>query len=257
MIRVAPRFAELAAMTNYSFLRGASHPEEMVARATEIGLNGIGIADRNTLSGVVRAHVYARENRAALGSMRVVVGTRLVFRDGAPDLVVYPENRAGYGRLCKLLTKGNLRAEKGECHLDLSDALESAVDLRAIAMPGASRGERAKLQQLREAFGQKLWVGASLVYGESMRGALAKRQLLAREIRSPLIATNDVLMHIPERRPLADVVACIREGVTLETAGKLVQANSERYLKDPQEMTRLFAEAPAATEETLKFLSGI
>ena len=119
MIRLAPRFAELAAMTNFSFLRGASHPEEMVARAAEIGLSGLGIADRNTLAGVVRAHVFARENRAAMGAMRVVAGARLAFRDGAPDLIVYPENRAGYGRLCKLLTKGNLRAEKGECHLDL------------------------------------------------------------------------------------------------------------------------------------------
>jgi error-prone DNA polymerase len=256
MIRLAPRFAELAAMTNFSFLRGASHPEEMVARAAELGLSGIGIADRNTLSGVVRAHVFARENRQNLGGMRVVSGARLVFRDGSPDLVVYPENRAGYGRLCRLLTTGNLRAPKGECHLDLADALEAAEGLRAIAMPGA-KGERGKLQQMREAFGARLWVGASLVYGPAMRGALAKRTLLAREIRAPLIATNDALMHVPERRPLADVVACIREGVTLEAAGRLTHANAERHLKDPSEMTRLFAEAPAAVEATLHFLEGV
>ena len=257
MIRLAPSFAELAATTNFSFLRGASHPEEMVARAAELGLCGLGIADRNTLAGVVRAHVYARENRAALGALRVVTGARLAFRDGASDLVVYPENRAGYGRLCKLLTKGNLRAQKGECHLDLSDALEAAEGLRAIVMPGAARGERARLAQLREAFGSRLWVGASLTYGESMRAELAKRQLLAREIRVPLIAVNDALMHVPERRPLADVVACIREGVTLEAAGRLTQANAERHLKDPQEMMRIFAESPAAVEETLNFLSGV
>ena len=256
MIRLAPRFAELAAMTNFSFLRGASHPEEMVFRAAELGLSGVGIADRNTLSGVVRAHVYARENRQNLGGMRVVTGARLVFRDGSPDLVVYPENRAGYGRLCRLLTKGNLRAPKGECHLDLADALESAEGLRAIAMPGA-KGERGKLQQLREAFGSRLWVGASLVYAQAMRGALARRTVLAREIRAPLIATNDALMHIPERRPLADVVACIREGVTLEAAGRILHANAERHLKDPGEMTRLFAEAPAAVEATLNFLGGV
>ncbi len=257
MIRLAPRFAELAAMTNFSFLRGASHPEEMVARAAELGFSGLGVADRNTLAGVVRAHVYARENKQAIGAMRVVVGARLAFRDGAPDLIVHPENRAGYGRLSKLLSKGNLRAEKGACHLDLADALEAAEGMRAIAMPGAAKGERAKLQQLREAFGSRLWVGASQNYGEAMRGALAKRVLLAREIRAPLIATNDALMHVPERRPLADVVACIREGVTLEAAGKLCQANAERHLKTPEEMTRLFAEAPAAIEETLNFLSGL
>ena len=149
MIRLVPRFAELAAMTNFSFLRGASHPEEMAARAAELGLSGLGIADRNTLSGVVRAHVYARENRQNLGGLRVVSGARLAFRDGSPDLVVYPENRAGYGRLCRLLTKGNLRAPKGECHLDLADALEAAEGLRAIAMPG-SKGERAPLGDVHQ-----------------------------------------------------------------------------------------------------------
>src|SRR5277367_1593277 len=132
MIRLAPRFAELATTTNFSFLRGASHPEELVAQAAALGLTGIGFADRNTLAGVVRAHVYARENKAAIGSMRVIVGARLVFRDEAPELVVYPETRAGYGRLCRLLTKGNLRAPKGECHLDLADALEDTKDLRVI-----------------------------------------------------------------------------------------------------------------------------
>ena len=115
MIRLEPRFAELSAMTNFSFLRGASHPEEMVARAAELGLTGLGIADRNTLAGVVRAHVFARENRAAMEGMRVVSGARLVFDDGTPDMLAYPQDRAAYGRLCRLLTAGNLRAPKGEC----------------------------------------------------------------------------------------------------------------------------------------------
>ena len=235
MIRLQPRFAELAAMTNFSFLRGASHPEEMVARAAALGLNGIGIADRNTLAGVVRAHVYARENRAAIGALRVVTGARLVFTDGAPDALVYPQDRAAYGRLCRLLTKGNLRAPKGECHLELPDLIAENEGLRVIAMPGG-KNERARLAQLREAFGARLWVGASLTYGEDMRGALARRVAFAREIRAPVIATNDALMHAPERRPLADVVACIREGVTLEAAGRLTQANAERHLKDANEM---------------------
>ena len=117
MIRPEPRFAELAAMTNFSFLRGASHPEEMVARAAELGLAGIGIADRNTLAGVVRAHMFARENAGTMGAMRVVPGARLAFVDGAPDALVYPKDRAAYGRLCRILTAGNLRAPKGECWL--------------------------------------------------------------------------------------------------------------------------------------------
>ncbi len=126
MIRLARRYAELATTTNFSFLRGASHPEELVARAAALGLSGIGIADRNPLAGVVRAHTYARENREALGAFRVVTGARLAFVDGAPDVLVYPQNRAAYGRLSRLLSQGNLRAPKGECHLRFDELLESA-----------------------------------------------------------------------------------------------------------------------------------
>ena len=135
MIRLEPRFAELAAMTNFSFLRGASHPEEMVARAAELGLAGIGIADRNTLAGVVRAHVFARENKAALAGMRVVCGARLAFDDGTPDILAYPKDRAAYGRLCRILTAGNLRAAKGECHLRVEDLMEHGEGLQVVALP--------------------------------------------------------------------------------------------------------------------------
>jgi error-prone DNA polymerase len=276
MIRLAPRFAELATTTNFSFLRGASHPEELVAQAAALGLTGIGIADRNTLAGVVRAHVYARENSAAIGNLRVVTGARLAFTDGAPDVLAYPRDRAAYGRLCRLLTKGNLRAPKGECHLNLEDLLEAGEGLQIVAMPGhphpaASRpplgepkvpltpasGRREELPRLREVFGDRLWIGASLTYGEDMRGALARRAALARKIGAPLLASNDVVMHAYQRRPLADVLACIREGTTLEAAGRLTLANAERHLKDADEMTRLFAEAPKAVEETARFLDGL
>src|SRR5271166_1505856 len=279
MIRLEPRFAELATMTNFSFLRGASHPEEMVARAAELGFAGIGIADRNTLAGVVRAHVFARENKAALAGMRVVPGARLAFDDGTPDLLAYPKDRAAYGRLCRILTVGNLRAPKGECRLTFEDLLEHGEGLQIVVMgeagphpspsatpsPASGRrvalplpqGERGTLARLREAFGRRLWIGASLTYGEDMRAGLARRAALARELGAPLIATNDALMHAPERRPLADIVACIREGVTLEAAGKLTQANAERHLKSPREMARLFAEAPEAVEATIRFLDGL
>jgi error-prone DNA polymerase len=290
VIRLESRFAELAAMTNFSFLRGASHPEEMVARAAELGLAGIGIADRNTLAGVVRAHVFARENAGTMGATRVVPGARLAFDDGAPDVLAYPKDRAAYGRLCRILTAGNLRAPKGECRLHLNDLLEQGEGLQVVVMPPThplrevarasreKRGqteiaeggatprpgpppqggrERALLSCLREAFGQRLWIGASLTYGEHMRGGLARRAALARQVGSPLIATNDALMHAPERRPLADVIACIREGTTLEAAGRLAQANAERHLKAPDEMARLFAEAPQAVAETIRFLDGL
>ena len=222
MIRLEPRFAELAAMTNFSFLRGASHPEEMVARAAELGLAGIGIADHNSLAGVVRAHTFARDNAEAMAGTRVVPGARLVFIDGAPDTLVYPKDRAAYGRLCRILTAGNLRAPKGECWLRLDDLLDRGEGLQVVALPSSSPkgdGKNASLSQkdkekldyqemdegaavalLREAFGKRLWIGASLTYGTDMRGGLARRVALARSVGAPLIATNDALMHTPERR---------------------------------------------------------
>ena len=278
MIRLEPRFAELAAMTNFSFLRGASHPEEMVARAAELGLAGIGIADRNSLAGIVRARTFARENVEAMSGARVVPGARLVFIDGSPDALVYPKDRAAYGRLCRILTEGNLRAPKGECWLILKDLLDRGEGLQIVALPPSPKGaaknaalsqedkeklackemdEDAAVVRLREAFGKCLWIGASLTYGEDMRGGLARRVALARAIGAPLIATNDVLMHAPERRALADVLTCIREKTTLEAAGRLTQANGERHLKGPHEMARLFAEAPDAVAETVRFLDGL
>ncbi len=283
MIRPEPRFAELGAMTNFSFLRGASHPEEMAARAAELELQGIGIADRNTLAGVVRAHLFARENKQAMEGTRVVPGARLAFEDGAPDMLVYPKDRAAYGRLCRILSAGNLRAPKGECRLRLDDLLERHEGLQVVALPphpaaSSTRspspasgrrdmplsgerergwGEGKPLALLRETFGSRLWIGASMTYGGEMRGALAKRVALARKIGAPLLATNAALMHAPERRMLADVVTCIREKTTLEAAGRLTQANAERHLKSAREMARLFAETPEALEETIRFLDGL
>jgi error-prone DNA polymerase len=298
LIRLEPQFAELAAMTNFSFLRGASHPEEMVARAAELGLAGIGIADRNSLAGVVRAHTFARDNAEAMAATRVVPGARLVFIDGTPDVLAYPKDRAAYGRLCRILTEGALRAPKGECWLNLDDLLERSEGLQVVVMPpthslppcggGLGRGvartsqekrsqtetakggatphpgpppqggrENAPLRRLREAFGKRLWIGASLIYGADMRKGLMQRATLARSVGAPLIATNDVLMHTPDRRALADVLSCIREKTTLEAAGRLTQANAERYLKDSREMARLFADAPDAVAETICFLDGL
>jgi error-prone DNA polymerase len=278
LIRLEPRFAELAAATNFSFLRGASHPEEMVARAAELGLAGIGIADRNSLAGIVRAHTFARDNAEAMGATRVVPGARLVFIDGCPDVLVYPRDRAAYGRLCRILTEGNLRAPKSECWLILKDLLDRGEGLQIVALPPSPKGaaknaapsredkeklackaldEGAAIASLREAFGKHLWIGASLTYGADMRSGLARRAALARAVGAPLIATNDALMHTPERRALADVLTCIREKTTLEAAGRLTQANAERHLKAPREMARLFAEAPDAVAETVRFLDGL
>ncbi|WP_020176690.1 error-prone DNA polymerase [Methyloferula stellata] len=284
----ATGYAEFAITTNFSFLRGGSHPEELVEQGLELGLKGLGIADRNSLAGVVRAHVFLRENHVKPSEFKLAIGTRLVFCDGTPDILAYPKNRAAYGRLTRLLTRGNLRAEKGGCLLRLKDLLDQAVDFQLALMPkctftdddgieterhyddfGLPQDQAGALYErelqplqnlmprLREASGGPVWLTAAMAYGTSMRGDLAWRKRLAFDIHAPLLATNDVLMHVAERRPLQDVLTAIRLGVSLDDAGRKLEANAERHLKDAAEMTRLFSEAPEAIAETLHFLDGL
>ena len=256
-------YAELAASTNFSFLRGASHPEEMVAQAMAQGLAGIGIADRNSVAGVVRAHVFARENEAARKGFRVIAGARLVFCDGTPDIIAYPRDRAAWGRLCRLLTQGNLRAQKGVCPLTLDDLLQWREGLSLIVMEESSHEDKAPpasdaLSRLIAHSPNHIWLAARMVYDGHMRERLAARVDLANQFRLALIAINDPIMHAPDRRDLADVVACIRAGERIEEAGaQLLHANAERHIKPPDEMTRLFAEAPDAVAQTLRFLREI
>jgi error-prone DNA polymerase len=287
----SPPFAELCAATNFSFLRGASHPEELVAQASNLNLRGLGIADRNSLAGVVRAYLFRRLNEENSASLKVVSGTRLVFCDGTPDILVYPRDRDAYGRLCRLLTRGNLRAKKGTCLLTLEDLRDHSAGQQLIVMPASTRegedgatfvdkqyadfkdlgSDRTRiagaalkdpemmrlLADLSAAAPGRVWLAAIMAYGRSMRGDLARRVRLAEAAGVPLLATNDVTMHVPERRALGDVITCIRLGLTLDTAGKRLAANAERHLKDGAEMARLFAEAPDAIVQTQAFLDGI
>ena len=252
MIQPLPRYAELATTTNFSFLRGAAHPEEFVAAALALGHVGIGIADRNSVAGVVRAHSYLRACEVAPERFRLAVGARLVFADETPDLLCYPQDRAAYGRLCRLLTVGNLRAPKGECLLHLGDLLEFGEGQQLIAL-----GAAAPQPALREAFSGRLWLAVTALYGPDMREGLSKRIAQAKKLSLPILAVNEAHHHVAERRPLADALACIREGVTLEDAGYLLSANAERHLKSAAEMTRLFREAPHAVDESARFLERL
>ena len=248
-----PPFAELIAATNYSFLRGASHPMEMVAHAHALGMRGLGIADRNTVAGVVRAHMAWRDLGGLKGSLRLLVGARLVFADGTPDVVAYPATRHGWGRLTRLLTLGNRRAEKGDCILHLPDLLDHADDLLLIA----TGRNRAVLDTLAEARPDAVWLAATMHRTGADARRLAEAQALAQAAGVPLIATNDALYADPSARPLHDVLTAIREGTSVDQAGRRLLVNAERHLKPPAEMARLFRACPEALAATTNLLSQV
>ena len=274
-------YAELAVTTSFSFLRGGSHPQELVARADELELTAIGIADHNSFAGVVRAYDEAKKRK-----IKLLVGTRLVTIDGF-EVLTYPIDRAAYGRLCRLITAGNLKAKKSECHLIFEEILNAAEDQIFIVLPpamsfcgtdsisarprasgdpvlasrvrGNERRERfaasslflERLSALADAAPSRTFLaGVHYHRGDEPRrlGLLAE---LGARCRAPLVAVNDVFYHAPERRPLLDVLTCIREKCTITTAGLRLSINAERHLKTPAEMARLFAAFPDAIARSL------
>jgi error-prone DNA polymerase len=247
------RYAELSAATNFSFLRGASHPGELVGRAAELGLHALAVADRNSLAGVVRAHEAARE----LG-YRLIPGARLVLRDGA-EILALPTDRVAYGRLSRLLTVGKRRAPKGECWLDLEDLLPACDGMVLIALPGADPGPlgnlgalEARLQALVAVFPDAVFLAGHHHLQGNDEAWIERLDALATACGTPLVATNDVHYHVPERRILQDVLTCIRDGCTIDEAGYRLFANAERHLKSPAEMARLFARWPEALARTVE-----
>ena len=323
-------YAELQVTTNFSFLRGASHADELVERAKALGLSAIAIADRNTLAGVVRAHVAAK-SRENGDPLRLVIGVRLDLED-APSLLVYPKNRPAYGRLCRLLSLGQQRAGKGQCSLYLADVADHAEGqifiavppvgwswqdvevekpersappdtgrakiLRFEASPGhrektSSRGGKAivlgsceketgsekvadldcegrreghqrhttlgqSLNRMKAAFGDApLYLAAFYAYRGDDRARIAALAELGELCGTPIVATNDVLYHDRNRRPLQDIVTCIREKTTLREAGLRLEANAERDLKSPAEMARLFKGFEPALTRTFDIVNAI
>ena len=257
----APPYAELMTASNFSFLRGGSHPEELVAGAATLGLKGLGLCDRNSFAGVVRGHVAARDLAASAPDFRYVVGVHLVFVDGTPDIIAYPTDREAYGRLCRLLTRGNLQKEtdKGECRITFRDLCNFADGQLFIFAFDETRPEASlkRLAQLNEIAPNRVWLAAAPQFLGDDRARLNRLAHTARTLRLPLIAVNDVLYHEPGRRIVQDVVTCIREHLTLATAGRRLQANAERHLKPPREMARLFAEHPDALQQTQMLLDRI
>jgi len=276
-------YAELQAMSNFSFLRGASHADELMRTAAALGLRALAIADRHTLAGIVRAHVAAKEHGVPL-----IVGARIdlsyepttksrkhentnlkLVLDG-PDptsssrrgdfatpwysLLLLPTDLAAYGRLCRLLTVGKRRAAKGECELTLADVCDHHEGLLAVIVP--PRRIDGHLQEtvgrLRETFDDdRLSIAASRAFGEDDAGRLHAVAELCRTADVPMVATNDVCYHGPDRRALHDVLTCVRHGCTLDEAGLRLNPNAERHLKGPDEMARLFVDYPEAIARTV------
>ncbi|WP_454748041.1 error-prone DNA polymerase [Ciceribacter selenitireducens] len=254
----APAFFEIGCRSNFSFLEGASHPEEMVATAARIGLSGLGLADRNTVAGVVRLHAAAKIKGYAFRP-----GARLAFADGTPELAAYPMNRRGWGHLCRLLSAGNLRSQKGVCTLYEDDLVEWAEDLMVAAMvPSfATNAEAedygARLARLAEPFKGRLYLALVPRYDGLDRLSFRRIEQMGQRLSLPLIASNDPFYHAPERKPVADVVTAIREHVTVADAGFRLHAHAERHLKEPREMARLFRAYPQAVAATAEFFGRL
>ncbi len=247
-------YAELQVTSNFTFLRGGSHPEELIDWAGKLGYRAIAITDRNTLAGIVRAHAEARDK-----NIRFIPACRLDLLDG-PSLLAYPTSLSAYANLSGLLSEGNLRAEKGECHLYRADVYKYAAGLKFLVVPPASlnadfdfKPEFVKaLEEYKEALGSSLYLAASFGYsGDDHKKMFRLSQLEAR-LKIPLVATNDVHYHASERRELQDVLTCIREKCTIHSAGFRLHQNAERYLKPIGEMHRLFRQYPGAIRRALE-----
>ena len=244
-----PPYAELQVTSNFSFLRGASHPDEMVERAAELGYRALALTDRNTLAGVVRAHEAAE--RAGL---HFIPGARLDLADGH-SLLCLPTTRHGYGRLSRLITTGRRRAPKGECHLFRADVIEAADPdgHLFIAIPPVTPDTHFAddLAWYRDHLPAPLHLTATHYHRGDDDRRLAHLAHLATTHNIPLVATGDIHQHDPSRRRLHDTLTCIREHCTIDNAGWRLEANAERHLKSPTQLARLFRDHPDALANTV------
>lgn len=243
-------YAELQITSNFSFLRGASHPEEYAEQAAALGLAGFSLTDRASFAGAVRAHLAAKEY-----GIRFIPGVRLDLED-APPLLAWPTDRAAWGRLCRLLTLGRRRAPKGSCLLRFEDlCAHDDGQLFALLPPDPPDPTFVQiLAALAERWRGRLWLVAHHLYRGDDAARIDRLAELGERFRIPLLATNDVHYHVPERRRLQDVLTCIREHCTLADAGMRLFAHAERHLKPPTEMARLFARWPQALAASLEIL---
>jgi len=239
-------YAELHVKTNFSFLEGASHADELVRRAAALGYAALAITDRNSLAGVVRAHAAAKD----LG-FKLLIGAEITPDDALP-VVLWVTDRASYGRLARLITQGCRRVEKGECRLAFQDVAECAEGLLAGVVPDPHLERGRWLHKYREVFGDRCYLLAELHHGPDDRKRLDRLVRLARRARLPLVAAGDVHYHAAERQALHDVLCAVRHGSTVDAVTGHLLPNAECYLKSPEEMAALFAQVPGAIGRTVE-----
>ncbi|HUO95318.1 MAG TPA: PHP domain-containing protein, partial [Steroidobacteraceae bacterium] len=234
---MSPDYAELHALSNFTFLRGASHPEELVERAAALGYHALALTDECSLAGIVRAHVAARE-----ASLKLIVGSEVNLEDG-PRLALLATDRAAYGRLVALLTRGRRAAPKGSYRLRRADLeAEPLEGCLALWLPGRV-ADATEGAWVRERFGEDAWLAVELMAAGRDRERLGELEALGRRLGLPRVASGDVHLHLRERQPLQDVLTAVRLGLTVESAGLALYANGERHLKSRAELARRY---PAA-----------
>ena len=242
-------YIELQVTSNFSFLRGASSADELFAQAKVLGLDALGVIDRNSLAGIVQAWQAARTH-----GVRLVAGCRLDLRDGT-SLLVYPMDKPAWSRLCRLLSLGKRRAGKGRCDLDWTDVEAWNEGLIAILVPDLADDVCAyNLRRLKATFGDRAYMALTLRRRPNDAVRLHDLAGMAKSARVPALVTNDVLFHDPSRRMLQDVMTCIRHNCTIDDLGFRRERHADRYLKPPEEMARLFAAYPDAVARTREIM---
>ena len=243
------RYAELQVTTHFSFLRGASSADDLFATARELGIEAIGVVDRNSLAGIVRALEASRAT-----GIRLVVGCRLDLQDGM-SILVYPTNRAAYSRLTRLITLGKSRGGKNNCILHLDDVAAYAEGLLGILVPDLPNDTCAvQLRKMADIFGDRAYLSLSLRRRPNDQLRLHNLSNLALRYKVRTVITNDVLFHEPGRRQLQDIVTCIRNNTTIDEVGFERERHADRYLKPPEEMERLFPRYPEALARTIEIV---
>jgi len=229
------RYAELHAISNFTFLRGASHPEELVETAASLGYEALAITDECSMSGIVRAHMAAKE----CGLKKLIVGSELRLRSGR-KLIVLAKSCTGYAALCELITRARRAADKGHYELTRLDFDSGLPDCVVIWVPDDQFSLDVEDHWIRETFRDRLWIAVELLADGRQREQLARLRDTGRRLKLPLVACGDVHMHRRSRRILQDALTAIRERITVDQAGFLLYPNGERHLRSIELLQRVY-----------------